>query len=187
MKNIDKLTLKEYNDLIVLLSVPPKNLDLVSIFELLNDDYTKMNAGEFQQKWNYIKNYHPTKIKIQKYYNINGVKAKATLDLTKIKAAQFIDYQSVLQSGSKLEDLISIFLIPAKKSFFGYKQLNYNDGYDLLKFRNDIYNSLTIVEAHSLADFFLGQSEKLLKVTLNYLTKKTLMEKAKELKKKDQI
>lgn len=177
MKNLDKLTIKEYNELLEMLSVPKKSLDLVAIFELLGEDFRTMSSQDFQQKWNYIKLFTPSKTKVEKYYDLNGKKYKVQLNIAKIKAAQFIDLQQIIQSGNKLEDVISVFLIPVEKRLFKLKEFNYGEGYDIFKLREDILNNMTISEAYTLSDFFFTQSQKLLKVTKEYLTKKMLKER----------
>ncbi len=177
MKDLNKLTIKEFNYLIELLN--EKKLDLVSIFELLEEDYKNMSAGEFQKKWNNIKSFTPQKTKIREYQIIKNKKYKVILDLTKLKAGQFIDLQNIIQNGNKLEDIISLILIPTKVKFFRLKELEYGEGYDILQLRNDILNNMTIGDAFTLSTFFLQQSQQLLKVTQDHLMKKIVKEKMK--------
>lgn len=185
MKNLNLLTINEWNKLLELLNTKKKkDLDLVSIFELLEEDYTQLSAGEFQKRWNYIKSFFPQKTKVERYYILNGKKYKVLLNLAKLKAAQFIDLQTIIQSGNKLEDVISIFLIPTKKSLFRNKELNYGEGYDILELRQDILNHMTISDAFTLSDFFFSQSQRLLEVTKGYLTKKMVVEKNQMMEKK---
>lgn len=175
MKNLDKLTIKEYNILLELLTpTKKKDLDLVTIFELLGEDFTKLSAADFQKYWNEIKSFHPKKVELKSVYQIGKYRFSACLNLTKLKAGQFIDLQTIIQNGSKLEDIISLFLIPTRLKLFRYKEYNYNQGYDIIDVRKEIYENMLICDAYTLSDFFLRQSNELYRVTTDHLMKRLL-------------
>lgn len=98
-------------------------------------------------------------------YVLGGVTFDVMLNIEKMTAAQFIDYQNYIKDiDNNLVPLISIFLIPQ-----GYK---YNDGYNIIEMQNIIRNNLCIIDANALAAFFLRWYESLLKATVSYLIKK---------------
>jgi hypothetical protein len=121
--------------------------------------------------------------KISRYYVLSDKKYFAELNLLKINAEQFVDLQMYLND-FKLEEVLSIFLLPTKKRFgFLRKTLSYGKGYDISDTINYIKNNMTIGDAISLTNFYLGQSISLTKVTKDYLTKKLYMSKYKQFKK----
>lgn len=97
---------------------------------------------------------------IKKYYKLNGTKYSANFDITKINGAQFIDFRNYSANGAKLEDILSVCLIPK-----GHK---YNDGYDILKVKEDTLK-MKITDAYTIGFFFLLQSLILQEGTLSSL------------------
>lgn len=97
---------------------------------------------------------------IKKYYKLNGTKYTANFDITKINGAQFIDFRNYSSNGAKLEDILSVCLIPK-----GHK---YNDGYDILKVKEDALK-MKITDAYTIGFFFLLQSLILQEGTLSSL------------------
>lgn len=103
----------------------------------------------------------PKPVKIKKEYNLNGRVYTPFRNASEMSTAQYIDYQYTITQNFEehLIDLMSIILIP--------KGHNYNDGYDLQQAKEDI-QTLSVVEALGLADFFLQQYRRSLKRTLLY-------------------
>lgn len=187
MRHIDDFTIKEFEQLQQLLNIDKKitkrnakEIDYISIFQLFGEDFTKLNAIEFSNKWKKISNMTLSNKKISPKYKLNGKRYKVMMNLTKLNAAQFIDLQQIIQNGSKLNELISIYFIPQKRTWLGYKTMKYNDGYDMMKLRDEIYENMTMSVAQSMSDFFLKTSTQLLAVTQIYLKKKLMMTKKKE-------
>lgn len=188
MRSIDDFTIKEFEQLQKLLKGfdtdkrKSNNIDYISIFELFGEDFTKLKLVEFQKKWKEISIVNISHKPVAPIYRLNGKRLKVMMNLTKLNAAQFIDLQSIISNGNKLNELLSIYLIPQKRTWFGWKTMKYNDGYDILELREEIYEHMTISAAQSMADFFLNISTKLLSVTEMYLKKKLAKQKMKEMK-----
>lgn len=178
LKTINELTIKEYYEYIELIS--DENVDYFSLIKLFGyKNVDGMTVKQLQDSIAYVNSQKNIVIKpnVKKYYIINDIKYEAILNLTKIKAGQFIDLQIFLVN-NKLEEILSVFLIPMKKTFFGWKSNKYNDGYDLVKIQDEILNNFTISDAKTLSDFFLFQSKNLLTVIQQSLEKK-MMKKMK--------
>lgn len=163
-----------------------KDNDIFGIFELFNIDITNMSIQEMNQKFAEITSFSFTPVKLNKYYMINGVKYKAQLNLTKIKAGQFIDFQSYMTGDRKLEQILSIFLIPMKKTLIGWKERKYGEDYNMFETQKEIREHFQIIHAKTLSDFFLSLSVKLLQVMKDCSMKEMVKTKKKLLKSKTQ-
>lgn len=181
MKNLNNLTIAEFQDFVNLISVK-KNPDVFGILSIFGEDASNMKFDEFNKKWLQIQSMTLTPTGVKKIYKIGDKRFEATLNHFNITAAQFIDLQSALESG-KLEEILSCILIPQRKKLFMWKTYKYNDGYDMNEVRDHLLNTFTIGEANSLSAFFLKSSTKLLKVTKDYLENKEVRMKKKKLKK----
>ena len=165
------ISIKKYLKIEELLK-DPLTLDdekMILIANVIYDqDVTELNLPEYAQKINALKfiNKLPEKEKLSNNYTVNGVKYKTNANLEVIQANQFIDFQNY----AKKKDIIgciSCFFIPD-----GHK---YNDGYDMLKVKEDI-GELPITVANSLAFFFKSQY-----VTLLVLSNRSSLKKMKEM------
>jgi hypothetical protein len=181
LKNINDFTIKEYQEYTNLLKNDDSIFDILAMhgiensYELDNNTFTKyrQEAASMQLK----------NVGTKLIYQIGNQKYKACLNLTKIKAAQFIDFQGYM-SDYKLEQVLSVFLIPIKKSILGKQIANkYNDNYDVLEVQNNIFNNMKMIDANSLASFFLTSSINLLEVKKAYSEKQMMKMKIKEMKK----
>lgn len=184
MKQLDDFTIKEFDEFKEALSGDEP--DLVTIFELFNMDMFKLKFDDFQNKWKHIQNMTLSTKGVKKIYNINGRKFKATLNPLKLKAGQYIDFQTYMsQENVGIHKILSVFLIPQYKSnFFGkYITRNYNDGYDMVEVQKFLYNNMKIGEASELNNFFLYWSLKLIKTMKDYSEKKYYKMKQKQNKK----
>lgn len=111
-------------------------------------------------------------VKLEEKYEINGIIYMTGYNLSKISAAQFIDYQNYTGT-NKYEDYLSVVFIPE-----GHQ---YNDGYDIDQVKKDLLN-LPITVVRSLVFFYTLQCIKLQNSFLSYLKKdlrKMKMEKSK--------
>lgn len=99
------------------------------------------------------------KVDLEEKYTINGTVYNSNFNLTKVTAAQFIDYQNYI-ANNKYEDYLSVFFIPEGHT--------YNDGYDMNKVKQDIL-SLPITVVNSLAFFFTIQYAAFYHHFLSYL------------------
>jgi hypothetical protein len=140
-----------------------KDNDVFGIFDLFGVDISDMSVQEMNRKFAEITNLSFTNSKLNKEYMIGNIKYKAQLNLTKIKAGQFIDFQAYMAGDKKIEQILSIFLIPMKKTWFGWKEQKYGD-YDVFLTQQHIKDNFRIVDAKTLSDFFLNLSVKLLQI-----------------------
>ena len=120
MKNLNDLTIKEYNDYATLLDEGKAdgNVDIFSImeiFDIKNPD--KLNFNDFQEKWDKIKSMSLSLGKPKTIYNINGRWFKPQLKVLNLTAGQFIDLQNYLKN-YKLHQVLSVFMMPTKKNIF---------------------------------------------------------------------
>lgn len=183
MRDINKFSIKEYKHLSEVLK--EEEIDFVELFSIFGYDINKLDVIQYNEIKFKIENIildTPTGL-VEKYYTIGGKKYKACLNLTKIKAAQFIDLQ-VYVAQKDIAKIISVFLLPMKrKNLFFKEAYNYNDGYDITEVQDNIENNMDIVTANNLSAFFLNQSAKLQKIMLNYSEKKLMKMKLKKYKK----
>lgn len=146
--------------------------DIYAIFDLFGVDVSDMKISDMNTKFAEISSLSITKRQLSKYYYIKGTKYKAMLNLNKIKAGQFLDFQNYMAGDHKLEQILSIFLIPMKKTFFGWKSRKYGDDYDVVKVQEEIRDYFLIEDAITLSDFFLNLSIHLSKVMKASLVRK---------------
>lgn len=180
MKELKNLTIKEYYEYEEMLKADTP--DVFGIFELFGEDATKMPFDEFEKKMREIQNMHiPSDEGVHKYYKLNGKRYKASLNHLKLSAGQFIDFQSYMKD-FKMEEVLSVFLIPQTKSWRGWSTPKYNDGYDVLKVQEDILNHMTIGQANNLRAFFLKLSTLSLKTMKAFSEKKEFKMRKKKLK-----
>lgn len=181
MKKLKDFTINEYLKIKELFS--EEEYDYYEIFKLYGLELTKLDSTTFlNMKFEIENDIIPIAEPIvERYYKIGGVKYKATLNLTKITASQFIDLQTYIAKDD-LCGILSIFLIPTYIKFLFEKTYKYNDGYDLLEVQKNIGENMKIVDAQNLSAFFLSQSEKLQKIIYNYSVKKLMKLKIKQQK-----
>lgn len=96
-----------------------------------------------------------------KSYRLGGLELIPTQDLTKITAAQYIDFQTLSKGGEeKTVELCSVFLVP--------KGRRYADGYDIADVQDAIRRHLSVQDAITLAAFFLRKYAELIVSSLTY-------------------
>lgn len=178
-KRFDQFTIRQFNLWLELIQDP--SADPIALFELFGINFTTVKATEYKSLLDAICTVKPSQVKPTKWYWINGTKYRATLDPFKYTAAQFIDLQWTMANGQKLNQILSVILIPGKKSLTGWKFPKYGDGYDPLKVQEDLLD-FKIVWAQALSSFFLNQSVGLLKVTKEYSENQLIMMKNPDIK-----
>ena len=172
MKQLRDLTIQEFEKLKELLQEEnQEQIDYFSILEVMGEDYRSMSVETFQKIWTEIQsgNYRNLKRGVRRYYWVNGKRYKLTLNPLSLKAGQFLDLQYILQTGNKIEELLSVVLIPSP---LWWKRYHYNEGYDIMEVRKELREHMRIGDAMEISDFFLMVGTKLLKVTLDYSKKK---------------
>lgn len=152
--------------------------------ELFNINVLASPLNEVRDKITTVKNLLNTPIEgnnvVNDVYILNGKRYILTNDLSKITTAQYIDYMNYINSGVDINtynNFLAIFFIPE-----GHE---YNDGYNLNEVKNNIDNYLSIVDATSIAGFFLRYAKRLLKIFQRFLIAEVL--KMKGMKLRDKI
>lgn len=179
-KELKDLTLKEFEDYQEMLK--EEVIDTYSILQLFGYDTDKMTIPEMSPIENKIAVMTLKPVGTKLHYKVGNQRFKAHLNMTSISASQFIDLQTYLKD-FKLQEVLSVFLIPMKKTWYGtWKSQKYNTGYDIAKIQELLYNEFTIGEANELSNAFFLQSQSLLKVMKDYLAKKEMKMKLKLIK-----
>lgn len=177
IKELKDLTIKEFETYQELLKEEDK--DMFSILELFGYKVDDLDISELKDATSKVLSMKIVNRGIQRHYNINGRRFKAQLNMSRTSASQFIDFQSYLKN-FKLEQVLSVFLIPMKKNWLGmWKEQKYNTNYDIFETQDFLYNNFTIGDAGELSNSFFLQSQGWLKVTKAYLVKKEMKMKLK--------
>ena len=179
MRHIKDFSIKEFTQYQEMLQYDEP--DMISIFNLFGLDMMSLSYDAFQKKWMEIISMVLPRNGVEKYYKINGVRYKACLNHLKLSAGQFIDFQSYMRD-FKLEEVMSVFLIPQHKKWGRWVTPKYNSGYDIIKVQENLYNHMKIGDAQELSAFFLDSSVKLLGLMKGFLEKKQYKMKKKRLK-----
>lgn len=112
-------------------------------------------------------------------YKLGKYEFETMMNIQDMTVSQYIDYQTFVKDTDKyLVELISIFLIPKGKK--------YNEGYDIIDVQKVIKENLCIVDALSLAGFFLLWYQSLMKATLNSLIRR-LKKMKRKMKNQEEI
>ena len=110
------------------------------------------------------------KVKLKNTYVLGENTYVLKKDLKDFTVAQWIDFQNFLKEGSDIDNyakLLSVF-------FFPEGQTEYAEGYDIEQVRQDINNHLSIIDATSIASFFLTYQKASLIASLIYTKRKIL-------------
>lgn len=99
---------------------------------------------------------------VPKKMTLNGREYDVDCNLTKITAAQYVDFTNMTsKNGYKYNEVLSVFVFPA-----GHK---YNDGYDMNQVFEDL-KQLKITDAISMSKFFFLQFKLFAEIFRLYLT-----------------
>ena len=179
-KHLKDLTIKEfysYNEMLTM-----DEPDIFGIFELFGLDAINMPFDKFNEKWTEIQQMSLIPKGVERVYTIKGKRFKAELNHLKLSAGQFIDFQTYMRD-FKLEEILSVFLIPQYRKWGRWRTHKYNDGYDVIEVQEHLLENMPIGIAQDITDFFFKSSIKLLEVMKGFLEKKEWKERAKRLKK----
>ena len=177
MKQLNDFTIKEFEQYQELLETDGTDAEILELFGV---DINKISASEYKDSMLKI-NSMGLNTRLKKHYTIKGVRYKASLNIMKLNAAQFIDFQAYMKD-FKIEQVLSIFMIPQTKTWYGWKDGKYNTGYNPKNVINAMYDEFKMSDAKVLSDFFLSQSTSLLKIMKDYLTKKMYLMKKRQIK-----
>jgi hypothetical protein len=156
---------------------------IIYLCMLFDKDILNKPIGEFKTLSSEIMDLlksEPKKTKVKDKYKLNGTTYRLHKDFGTLTTSQFIDFQNYLKDGFELQEynkILSVFLIPEGEI--------YNNGnYDIKQLQADIDNYLSIVDALTIADFFLRISKVFVVYFQRYLHH--TMKKMKKEKKKNQ-
>lgn len=164
----EKISIRKYEEITRVLDSNDddlnKNLQLLSIVkDIPFEDIENMPLPQVRKMMgdiSFINNPPKSKKKIPDSIDINGRKYEIFKNTRNISISQYIDFQNYLKMGGKIEQLLSVFIIP--------KGRKYGDGYDVVEVIDDIYNSMDISNAMNISFFFRNQLLRLTKVILTY-------------------
>ena len=112
------------------------------------------------------------KVKLKSTYKLGQNTYILKKDLKDFNVSMWIDFQNFLKEGSDIDNyakLLSVFFFPEGKDV-----KDYGEGYDIEQVRNDINNHLSIIDATSIASFFLTYHKASLIASLIYTKRKIL-------------
>ena len=125
------------------------------------------------------------KVKLKSKYVLGENTYVLKKDLKDFNVSMWIDFQNFLKEGGGNIDnyykILSVFFFPEGKDV-----KDYGEGYDIEQVRNDINNHLSIIDANSIASFFLTYRRALLIASL-ISTKRKIMKTPLEKKEKKKI
>ena len=175
LKDWKDITVAQFYKIKDIIEGPQDDYMTLNLLDIIYDiDSSNMPISELN-KYNGALEFINTEIplvKLEEKYEINGIIYMTGYNLSKISAAQFIDYNNYTGT-NKYEDYLSVVFIPE-----GHQ---YNDGYDIEQVKKDLLN-LPITVVRSLVFFYTLQCTKLQNSFLSYLKKdlrKMKMEKEK--------
>lgn len=144
--------------------------------EVLDLEVTKFN--KYVNEINFLYSPYPKEV-IKEYYVLDGQRYEVHLNLSKLTAGQYIDFQTFIKEPIRnLVEILSVFLIPEGKK--------YGD-YDMEKVHKDIKEHMNVVDALAISGFFLLQFQSLTESMLTYLKSKLKKMKRKEKNKDTQM
>lgn len=177
MKELSNFTLKEferYKDI-----VSETEVDIYDLLTVFGYDLDDMDVSDLRKAQMIVNSQSVNVLPIEKVYKVSNRRFKPNLNLMTMTAGQFIDFQTSM-TDFKIEDVLSIFLIPQHKDRFGFwRDSKYNSGYDANENKEFIYNNFKIADAFALTNFFFQQSRTLLKTMSAYSEKSLLKKKLK--------
>lgn len=124
-----------------------------------------MEYKSLAAKTKFLEKEYDGKLQIAKSYEcLDGMTLIPVRDISKITAAQYVDFQTFSKEGDKYYvETLSTLLIPKGKK--------YNEGYDIADVHKAIKESLSVADVISLTAFFLTKWVKSIKDSQTYLEK----------------
>lgn len=99
-------------------------------------------------------------------YTLGDMVLEPRMELDKITAAQYIDFQTYAKGGeANIVPMLSCFLVP--------RGCKYNEGYDMVEVQRTIREHLSVTDVYSLSAFFFRQFTKLMSSSLTSLTEES--------------
>lgn len=186
--NWSDITLKNYQDLMFFLSTREKMTDLdrnLEIYRILTgEDISNLELDRIKDKLDelsFLNKTYEARVPNTEYV-IDGKKYTVQLNLNKMTAGQYIDFQNLYKDYNKnLKYLVMCFLIPKGKK--------YAEDYDVLELGDYLYDKIPITIVSDVMFFFAKQLEVLTKITLTSSIKmmKKQIKKEKDPEKKQTL
>lgn len=170
MKKLTDFTVAEYYKFRDLVSKDNQETkQILALFDINPNETSASDSIAIMQEIS-LMTIEPNKLK--KVYKINGKEYELMLNLTKMSAAQFIDFQ-MYSVDNNMHEILSIILLPKvrKKWYLPKKTAKYGDGYDVFELQKDIKEQMLISDAKTIVDFFLTLSVRWLQTIEVYLEK----------------
>lgn len=175
-KNWTNITVKDYDSISEILKSDESDLSkqinlLALIYNVEPSVFWNLNINDlstYTPSLNFLNSF-----KFVPFTNINTIKISGkeyrVSDISEITTAQYFDFINISKSGTddvqQLISLLSVILVPKGKV--------YNEGYDISKLKEDIYNSLNFSTAQSLLGFALAKYVKSIMPSPKYLARIT--------------
>ena len=100
-----------------------------------------------------------TSNEVRREYRIGKWELVAVKDMTKVSAAQYIDFQTFAKGkDEKIPEMLSCMLVP--------KGMKYNEGYDMSELQKAIRKEMKVPDAMSVYAFFLHSLKKSIRHSL---------------------
>ena len=173
------ISIRKYNEIVKVLDDDiddlDKNLQLLSIVRDMDIDEVEslplLELGKMMKDIQFINNQPKHNGKIPDNIIIKNKKYSVVKNVKKITVSQYMDYQNYLKMGGRVEQLLSVVLIPYGKK---YGEYDFDDVID------DIYNHLDITTALNISFFFRRRLLKSTKVILMFLAGELWMRMIRE-------
>lgn len=186
--NWSDITLKNYQDLMFFLSTREKMTDLdrnLEVYRILTgEDISNLELDRLKDKLDeiaFLNKTYEARVPNTEYV-IDGNLYTVQLNLNKMTAGQYIDFQNLYKDYSKnLKYLVMCFLIPKGKK--------YAEDYDVMELGDYLYDKIPITIVSDVMFFFAKQLEVLIKITLTSSIKmmKKQIKKEKDPEKKQAL
>lgn len=185
MKHINDFSIAEFKKYIEL--VQDKEPDVFAIMEMFGYLHPEdLPMDKYQKIWKDIQSQTLSMRGVKTTYVINGVRYKPTLNILKLNAGQFIDFQNYMTKFN-LEQVLSVFMLPQYMKRLTWHTKKYATDYDVIDVQNNLLNHMKMGEANELSAFFLKSSINLLEVMKGCSEKKMIKTKMLSLKQKKKL
>ena len=138
---------------------------LAILYDMTPEDVMNMPLEQYQElSFNcsfLMQPLPPVKGRICKEYKFGDMVLVPTTDIKKFSAAQYIDYQQMIQEDGKLIELMSCLLVP--------KGCKYAQGYDIADVHKVIAEYMCVSDVMEMSAFFLRKLKNSISNTLSCL------------------
>jgi hypothetical protein len=173
------ISIRKYDEIINVLTADindlDKNLQLLSVIKDMDIEEVESlplsKLGKLMKDIQFINDIPKPKGKTPDTIILNGKRYSIFKNMKKLIVSQYIDYQNYLKMNGKVEQLLSVVIIPEGKKY---------GEYDIDEVIEDIANHLDICTAQNISFFFRRRLSKSIKVILMFLAGELWMRMVKE-------